>query len=396
MPRTTSFVGRQPIFDRDRKVAAYELLFRSSEENRAIIAQPELACATTLLGALVDIGLDALIGGARGFVNVSEGMLFGPQLDGLPKDRITLEILEDVRPTPEVLARVKALSERGFQIALDDYIGSPEHAPLIELADIVKVDVLSLGARGAAETARRMPGKRLLAEKVETQADYDVLRDAGYDLFQGYFFCRPTVVKAGKLSSGRLTALRLVRLLQDPSADLRALEELIRSDVALSYRLFRYANSAFTQRARPISSVRDAISSLGIDAVRSLVSLLALSGDNGATVELLIHSVIRARMCELVAEGTDVQPGEAFTAGLFSMLDTLMGVEMRALVEQLGVTGELAQALVHGAGASGKILRDVETYQNAVVKGTPTDRALSPVYLQAMRWAQTMVPALEG
>lgn len=400
MPSNTSFVGCQPIFNRERGVVAYELLFRDSEQNRANVFNPEKASASTLLSAMVDVGLDELIGSARGYINVSEGILFGPHLEGLPRDRITLEILEDVRPTPRVLQRVGELAAMGFEIALDDYVGAPEHAPMLDLADVVKVDVLAMGVDRAVEAVPKLqrPGVRLLAEKVETEEAYEKLRAAGYALFQGYFFCRPKVVKSERLASGRVTTLKLVALLQDPRTDLREVEELVRADVGLSYRLFRYANSAMTRRARPVTSARDAIASLGLSAVRSLVGLLALSGENGkSSGEIMLTCITRARMCELLAESRGVAPGTAFTVGLFSMLDVMMGMPLEGIVHQLGLTGDVRSALIERSGEAGDVLAQVEKYQQAMLQGNDAPaEALSPLYLDALRWSHGTLRSLSA
>lgn len=397
MSQTTSFVGSQPIFDAQRRVVAYELLFRNSEQNRADFSDPDKACADTLLSAVTDIGLDNLVGNARGFVNLSEGVLFGPLLEGLPRDRITLEILEDVPATPQVIERLKALRAMGFQIALDDFVIHDGTRPLVELADIIKVDVLALGAERAAQAAMELkrPQVQLLAEKVETQEIYDAMKAAGYSLFQGYFFCKPKVLKTHKLSPGRANTLRLLAMLNDSHADLRKIEDVIRADVALSYRVMRAANSSHTFRSRPVDSVRSAITLLGITTVRTLASLLALSDAGESSTELLLLSMIRARMCELMAEEVHYPPNVAFTVGLFSLLDVMMSVPMATIVQQLPAMPDVTQALLDRQGVPGAFLREIEEYERGLAGGVhDPSPALSPVRLDALRWAHTALRTL--
>jgi EAL and modified HD-GYP domain-containing signal transduction protein len=397
LSQTTSFVGSQPIFDAQRRVVAYELLFRNSELNRAEISDPDKACADTLLSAVTDIGLDNLVGNARGFVNLSEGVLFGPLLEGLPRDRITLEILEDVPATPRVIERLRALRAMGFQIALDDFVINEQTEPLVELADIIKVDVLALGAEGAAQAAKilKRPKIQLLAEKVETQDIYDAMKAAGYSLFQGYFFCKPKVLKTHKLSPGRANTLRLLAMLNDPNTDLRKVEDVIRADVALSYRVMRAANSSHTFRSRPVDSVRSAITLLGITTVRTLASLLALSDGGESSTELLLLSMIRARMCELMAEKHRYPGSIAFTVGLFSLLDVMMSVPMETIVQQLPAMQDVTSALLKREGTPGGFLREIEEYERRLFEGAhDPSPELSPVRLDALRWAHAALRTL--
>jgi EAL and modified HD-GYP domain-containing signal transduction protein len=397
LSQTTSFVGSQPIFDAQRRVVAYELLFRNSELNRAEISDPDKACADTLLSAVTDIGLDNLVGDARGFVNLTEGVLFGPLLEGLPRDRITLEILEDVPATPRVIERLRALRAMGFQIALDDFVINEQTQPLVELADIIKVDVLALGAEGAAQAAKLLqrPKIQLLAEKVETQDIFDAMKAAGYSLFQGYFFCKPKVLKTHKLSPGRANTMRLLAMLNDPDADLRKVEDVIRADVALSYRVMRAANSSHTFRARPVDSVRSAITLLGIATVRTLASLLALSDAGESSTELLLVSMIRARMCELMAGRAHYPSSVAFTVGLFSLLDVMMCVPMETIVQQLPAMPDVTRALLDRAGVPGGFLSEIEAYERGLAAGVEDPSPeLSPVRLEALRWAHAALRTL--
>lgn len=391
-----SFVGRQPIFDRKRRVAAYELLFRNSEKNFAVIEDPDRACADTLLGSVADIGLDALIGAARGYVNVSEGVLLGPHLEGLPKERITLEILETVRPTPEVLARIEALSRLGFEIALDDFVVNEESAPFLDLADVVKLDVLALPPDEVARQVERLSnrGLRLLAEKVETEAVFQQMVSLGFSLFQGYFFCKPTIVQGAKLSPSRARTLGLLSMLQDPKKDLREIGAVVRGDPALTYRLLRYVNSSLFQRPRPVNTVEGVVSLLGLDALRSLVSLLALSTNNEAASEVLHIAATRARMCELLAKKRGASADLAFTTGLLSLLDVLLGTTMEDALSQLPMLGDVGPALLERGGPLGKILSDVEAYERAIENKEPISAEMIDLHFESIRWTQVSMTAV--
>jgi EAL and modified HD-GYP domain-containing signal transduction protein len=391
-----SFVGRQPIFDRKRRVAAYELLFRNSEKNFAEIEDPDRACADTLLGSVADIGLDALIGAARGYVNVSEGVLLGPHLEGLPKERITLEILETVRPTPEVLGRIEALSRLGFEIALDDFVVSEQSAPFLDLADVVKLDVLALPTDEVERQVERLSnrGLRLIAEKVETEAVFQKMVSLGFSLFQGYFFCRPTIVQGAKLSPSRARTLGLLSMLQDPKTDLRKIGAVVRGDPALTYRLLRYVNSSLFQRPRPVNTVEGVVSLLGLDALRSLVSLLVLSTNSEAATEVLHIAAKRARMCELLAEKRGAAADLAFTTGLLSLLDVLLGTTMEDALSQLPLLGDVGPALLERGGPLGQILADVEAYERAIEDKEPISAEMIDLHFESLRWTQASITAV--
>ena len=395
------FVGRQPIYDRDLNVVAYELLFRSGTENRAGPLDGDQATSQVILNAFVEIGLDRVVGACPAYVNLTRNLLLDDESLPLPPERAVLEVLEDVPVDAALLQALGRLRARGYTIALDDFVLDPGREALLEHARIVKLDLQRLTAPelDAHITALRPYDLTLLAEKVETHAELEQCRALGFEYFQGYFFSRPKIVTGQRIPANRLTILQLLAELQNPHIEVEELEQLIRRDVALSYRLLRYINSAFFALPREVDSIRQAVIYLGLKAIRTWATLIALSGIDDKPHELMTTAMVRAKMCELLAEARKLPVREScFTAGLFSALDALMDMPMESVVESLPLSAEITGALLGREGTIGRTLTQVLDYEQA--RWQHMDRAdlsaaqLTDIYLQAVEWAQEVTRAL--
>jgi EAL and modified HD-GYP domain-containing signal transduction protein len=321
----------------------------------------------------------------------------------LPKSSgsLVLEILEDIEPTPALVEAVRGLREQGYIIALDDFVYSPHLQPLVDLANIIKIDITQMDEQGLADHVQRLKNDKrlLLAEKVETHGEFEYCQYLGFDLYQGYFFCRPNIVKGRQLPTNRLALMQLLSELQREDADLGKLEKLISQDVTLSYRLLRLINSAAFALTTQVESISRALMLLGLDAVRNWASLLALSNIDDKPVELVRSSAVRARMAELVGAVVDsgVEPGTYFTAGLFSNLDALVDKSMEAVLEELPLSESVSTALLTGRGSVGIVLQVVLAYEQAeweelekLNTGIPLS-TLRQHYLEAIAWADSLV-----
>ncbi len=393
-----AFVGRQPIFDRDLEVIGAELLYRDSAANSARIEDAVAASRSTIVTAFTEIGIDALVGGGVAYVNFPEDLLLSPDAEALPPSKVVVEILEHVPATPEVLAAVQRLKDAGYTIALDDYIYEESRAALIPLADIIKIEVGDKDAMRSTLKALSPYDVTLLAEKVEDQADMRLCMELGFDLFQGYFLCRPEVVTGEKLPANRMSTLRLLSKLSDPTVDFGTLVELVCADVALSYRLLRYLNSAHFSLRQPLTDVRQALGLLGYNKLRAWVALVALSSVEDKPAELIRIGVVRARMCELLADDIGIDGPTAFTVGLFSILDALFDREMTELVGPLPLDEVLKAALVDRAGPLGQLITHAEQYEagrwNSLMESQFSTDTLVEAYLNANRWAVESLAAL--
>jgi c-di-GMP phosphodiesterase len=390
------FVGRQPIYTQQLDVFAYELLFRRGEMPHAGVTDGNQATAQVLVNTFLELGLDTLVGAKRAFVNLTRDFLLQDYSLVFPPDRVVLEVLEDIA-VDDVLAALRNLSVQGYTIALDDFFYQEHLRPLVELADIIKIDVLASGRTTVAEQVEllRQYDVPLLAEKVETQEDFTYYKTLGFEYFQGYFFCRPDVVKGQRSPTNRLVILELLAKLQRPGTTFRELEALISRDVSLSYKVLRAANAAIYTQARKVESIHQALRLVGLTAMTNIVSLFLLANIDDKPHELLVTAMVRAKMCEQLARL--MQQGNSatfFIVGLLSVLDAFMDRPMPDILPALPLADEIVAALLAHEGMLGATLHCVLAYEQGDWEavhnlGCPRD-LLVKTYLEALMWATEM------
>ena len=392
-------VGRQPIFDGKLDVYGYELLFRSPG---GAALDADVMTADVLVRAGLDIGLENLVGSRMAFVNAPRAFLVGAQDVPLPPEQTVIEVLEDVAHDEEVLDGCRRLARAGYALALDDYVYQEGDEPLLELADIVKLDLLALPPdRLAEEAARCRPfDVKLVAEKVETAEQMAACQELGFHLFQGYLLSRPEVVERRGLDPNRLTCLQLIDKLCDPDMSAGEVERIVEQDAGLSYRFLRAAGSgAGRGLRRPVSSIREGVVLLGQRRLRSWVILMLLADAHGGSTEQLNIAMTRARMTELLAAvGAPKLRDSAFTVGLVSALDLLLGAPLHEIVEQLAVTDEIASALLDHTGPLGSILSDVLMWELGDADGLQSGldpTVIEKSYLDALAWGTEVCSVLE-
>jgi EAL and modified HD-GYP domain-containing signal transduction protein len=388
------FVGRQPIYDRQLDVYAYELLFRSGESNHARVTDGDRATSQVILNTFMEFGLETIVGSKLAFINLTRGFILQDYSPVFPAGRVVLEVLEDIPVDAELIEAVSRLSLQGYLIALDDFIYHERLQPLVEVADIIKVDVLALDAAALREHAAtlRQYKVKLLAEKVETQDHFKHCRDLGFDYFQGYFLCKPEVIRGQRVPGNRFVTLQLLAKLQEPETTFGELEHIISRDVSLSYKLMRVVNSAFHALPQKIDSLRQALLRLGTRHITTWVSLILLSEFDEKPHELMVTAMVRAKMCELLARAVGHSSQEMFfTVGLFSALDALMDSSMEEVLKSVPLSDEITAALLSNAGMLGDVLRCVLAYErgdwDAVHCFGLDGTTITDAYLQAITWA---------
>lgn len=389
------FIGRQPIYDRKLGVYAYELLFRSEQSNAADITDGDKATSDVIVNAFLEIGLDNIVNKRKAFINLTRSFFVNHQTISLPKDRVVLELLEDIEADDEVIEGVMRLSEQGYTIALDDFIYHESLKPLVKLANLIKIDIMSLDRneiRDHVQALRKHPVK-LVAEKVETQQDFDYCKDLGFDYFQGYFFAQPKVIRSRRLPNNRIAILKLLRRLQDPDITPDQLEGLVAQDVAFSYRILRYVNSAAYSLSRKIESIQQAVVIIGLQTIKSWTTLLAMSQVDNKPTELVVTAMVRGKMAEELARAEKYEgPDAFFTIGLFSALDALMDNTMEEILTQLPLAEHISNALLHHQGVHGEILSCVLAYERGeweqVKSSTLSMSRIRDCYLSAVHWAE--------
>ena len=366
------FLGRQPILGREQKLFAYELFFRDgliATGNRAEILDPTHATATVIANAFAELSTNDVLGPYRGFINVDRDILFSDLIEALPQQLIALEILESVKPTPEVLARCQQLHDLGFMLAADDVIEVNELSrPLLALADIIKVDIQNMEAgrlRAVVEQLKPF-GKKLLAEKVETAEQLSLCQSLDFDLFQGYFFAKPTLIVGKKLNPSQLVLIRLLGLVFE-DADTSAIEAAFKTEPGLTVNMLRLTNSVACGLSINVTSLRHAITILGRRQLQRWLQLLIFTTPKGGTQgvnPLLQLAATRGRVMELIAERVVPRNREfadhSFMVGIMSLMPALLGMQMADILDQLPVAQRVKQALLDYAGQHGLMLRLVE------------------------------------
>jgi len=386
------YIGRQAIYDKQLNVFAYGLLSHSNtEHNEAFVDEHNV---NVMLNTLNEIGLQQLVGNHPAFIKLSYDFLIAKNKIPDLHTQLDLEILENVEVTDELVSSVKKLSDDGYMIALDDFIYHEKMLPLVKIADIIKIDILQLNEQSLCEHVKKLRqyDVKLLAKKVETQEDYERCKELGFDYFQGYFFCKPKIVEGQRAPANRLTIINLLAQLQDPNVQIAKLEELISQDLALSYQLLKYIDSAAFALQREVDSIHHAIVMLGLNTIRSLANLMLMSKIDDKPHELLAIAIIRARLCEELGANLDKSIKDIyFTAGLLSVIDALMDSSMENVVAQLPLSVELKDALLEQKGKVGEALKcciAIERADWSNVKFLDQEQAtIQKAYFNAVIWS---------
>jgi EAL and modified HD-GYP domain-containing signal transduction protein len=351
-PQSLRFVARQPIFDRQRRLFGYELLFRDSWENRFGAGQDaDAACRSTLDSSLL-MGLDLLCDNGVGFFNCTRETLMKDYMTLLPRERVVVELLETITPDPEVMEACARLKTAGYRLALDDFLAHDPRRVMVPLADMLKVDWAATTPEQCRDLMKEYarPDMMFLAEKIETLADQKIAMDLGFHYFQGYFFQKPVILHRREIPPMQLHALALLREVSKSVVDLNEVEKQIKADASLVYRLLRYLNSSAFFFTSEIRSVRHALMVLGEKQIRKWVALVVtLHAGAAASTELIRTALTRARFCESLAPKVASGSEDLFFLGLMSLLDVILEVPMTDLLERVPISQEIKAALLGDA-----------------------------------------------
>ena len=377
------FLARQPILNRDQRLVAYELLFRSTAENQAMITGDAVAATATVIAHASDLGMEQVVGLQLAFINVDAVALMSVFIGFLPHHRVVLEILETVRPTPALLARISELRQAGFRFALDDVVlDTPDVQQLLPLVDVIKVDIAQLTPDELPRLAQvlAVSRKKLLAEKVETMAQFEQCLALGFDFFQGYYFARPVILSGKRMSASELAILHLLELIQS-NADNRELERCIKHDAMIGLNLLRLVNTPAVSAGVRVDTLGQALLLLGRRQLqRWLQILLYVRPGTSAqfTSPLLQLATTRGKLLELMTE--KLRPGQhqyadiGFTVGIMSLMDTLFSMQMSEVVSSVRVNSKVSDALLFRHGELGNMLALVEQVEQA--DGGPATAAM--------------------
>ena len=397
------FIGRQPIVDAQQKIVGYELLFRSNaEDNDAQIEDDFSAGAQVLINTLSNMGTEWLMGDKLAFINVTETMLNHEFMELLPAKRIVLEIKGEIAPTPELLERLQALQELGFQFALHSAQINGDIEPLIKLASYVKVDLLKAPLDRLGDIAAKMKqySLKIIAEKVETFTAYKRCKECKFDFFQGYYFAHPEILTAKVINPAQAMVLEILNKVRN-NADIAEIEKGFKRDVALSFKLLRYINSVGFGLSCEIQSIRHALSILGYQQLYRWLTLLIVTSNEGATPPALMKTAItRGRLTELL--GQDMvdrnERDNLFIVGIFSLLDAMLEMPMDKVLDKLTLPENISDALLTRDGIYGPLLALAEACESADIariNELANSLAIEPTkvneaHLNALAWVEEL------
>jgi len=395
------FVARQPIFDRWLDVAAYELFFRYEGKDFYDHLNGDQASSRVITDSFFIIGMKKLTGGKRAFINFTKNLLLDEVATILPRESIAVEVLETVELDEEIVAACDKLKQLGYLLVLDDFALKMKFNPLIEMADIIKVDFLETDVEERRSLVKWFGTKKLkfLAEKVETREAFDQALEMGYTYFQGYFFSKPVILSGKDVPGYKVNYIRIMHEINKPDPDIDQIENIFKGDVSFSYKLLRCINSAAFGLRTKVTSIKHALILMGHRELRKWVSLIVLLGlGEDKPQELITISIIRAKFCELLAPGVGLKDrvSDLFLMGLFSMIDAFVSRPMAELLEELPISDDIKDALLGKGGPLEKMYELVLSYEKGDWKKFSLlaadlnldEESVPAIYFESLEWSR--------
>ncbi|KAJ52029.1 EAL and modified HD-GYP domain-containing signal transduction protein [Clostridium tetanomorphum] len=393
------FIARQPIFNKDKSVIFYELLYRSNLNNFCEEIDGNKATYKVIADSFYLIGIHNITAGKRALINFTEDLLKEEIGTILPKELVAIEILETVKPTKEILQCLKRLKNKGYVIALDDFVFHKKYQEFIELTDIIKIDFRTTLGKERKEVIKKISRKdiKFLAEKIECEEEFKEAVSYGYTYFQGYFFCKPSVLKARDIPANKLAHIKIMEKINLNELDFDDLGELIKRDVSLSYKLLRAVNNSYMGLKGKISSIEQAMGLFGIKELYKWINVVLISNiAKDKPDELIKISIIRAKFCEEISKRIKANVCEfnAYITGLLSMIDVILDMPMEKALENLAVPSEVKYALLGNKNYLSDILCLVLSYENGEWKSVSKKAKelkilewdIGECYLKAIKW----------
>ncbi|WP_339214068.1 EAL domain-containing protein [Solibacillus sp. FSL W8-0372] len=352
------FIGRQPIFNKYEEIIAYELLYRNNYVNQFPNIDSDTATIELLINSFLSIGIKEVANGKPAFINFTENLIMQDSVDFLESEQVVIEILEDVSITPELIQQLKQLKSAGYKLALDDFVIDEKvlvYDELFPQIDYIKIDFLHTSENERIVTERliksKFPHIKLLAEKVETREQFEIAKQSGYSLFQGYFFEKPQILTANDIPANIFQYFQIISLLRDDETNIDLLAENIEREISLSYRLLKLINGSSKRTKKKVRSIKQAILMLGLLELRQWVYLLAMresniNSNNDVFKELMYTSLFRAKACEISARlNYKKNYSEYFLVGLFSLIDSLLKRPLNIIVTQLPLSEDILETI---------------------------------------------------
>ncbi|MBX2810123.1 MAG: EAL domain-containing protein [Cellvibrionaceae bacterium] len=402
MTESSNLIARQPICNKSLKVIGFEILYRmQGDHNNAAIDNPDAATIDVILALFNDLAIEDVVGDKKAFINFTSNLLI-KGLPDIPPKQLVIELLEDQKITPSLLKSLARFRKQGYKIALDDFCLNKETISLIDYANIIKLDVMTHTPESWSEyiPLLKEKGVALLAEKVETYEVYERCCALGFQYFQGYFFSKPKIIAGKRMNNNEMTIINLLNEVNRSSVDFEKTTQLISQDVNLSYNLLRTINSGLFALQTQVTSIKHAITLLGLSSLKNWINLLSLSSLNNKPEILTDLVMLRARMCELIGQKITGhnKADDFFTVGLLSLIDAFFDMPMQTLLDKLSLSKNIKSALLHRQGDIGLALESAINYQTGDWKQPGkvqliqdkriTEQELTNIYLDSIHWVE--------
>lgn len=365
-----AYIGRQPIMDEKQQIIGYELFFRHSADAQSAVFEDEFkAYSSVLMNTIGGVDIQWLLGEKLAFINVNEAMLKSEFIELMPPQRTVLEVLRTINPTAEIVARCQSLREQGYKIALDNPQLSAESSPLLACADYIKIDIQSLTTAELQKAFYQLhtPSVKMIAEKVETDQQFDDCKHIGFRIFQGFHFARPETFTAKVINASFDSVLNILNTVSQ-DAEIDVIEAGFKKDTALSFKLLRYINSVGFGLSFEIQSINHALTILGRKQLyRWLTLLMVTAGENSTPPALMKTSITRGRLTELLGETyfEKHDRDNLFIVGVFSLLDAILKMPMDKVLEKIQLPEAVNEALLTREGIYGPFLQLTEACEDA-------------------------------
>ncbi len=400
-------VGRQAILDKNGHTFGYELLYRESidKNNSASKINGNEATNRVIINTFMNLGIDKIAKRGRVFINFTRDLIIEKIYKALPRDKIVVEILEDVMAEPEVVKSIKNAKNEGYTVALDDFVFLEHLKEFVKLADIIKVDFRELSQeeiKKQVELYKRY-NLRLLAEKVEDEEEFEFAKQLGFSYFQGYFFQKPTIEAKSSIAPVQTSILKAISIVNNPKSDVEDLLELLSGDVYLHTKILAFVNSPFFGLKNKVNDVKKAVNILGFSRVKEWINIMYISKlAEEKPEELIILSSIRAKFASFLAENFSADENDAYLLGMFSLMDSILNLPMEIVLKEFDYLSEDLKAALTGKDNNYKKLLDfIKMFEAGdfdkayeIVKDTSLDiEKVNDYYFKSINFADNIYSA---
>lgn len=393
-------IGRQQILDSNLAIFGYELLFRGQDFDLKQCSGASQATNQVITDSILELGLNEIVGQQKAFINFTAQNILEKTPLNLPKDRIVIEVLENVTIDLRIINNLREFHQQGYMIALDDFILTDEWLPLLEFVDLIKLDIMELGSKATQDTIDmlRPYNIALLAEKVETREQFESLRDLGCIYFQGFFFSKPQIIKGRRIGINQAAAIKLLSIINNPDVQFNEISKVISQDPGMSFKLLHYINSAFFSVPNKIESIQHAITCLGLAEIKRWSNILTLSSLTEKSAAILQNSLVRAKFCEQLAEQSGQETELFFLVGLLSCLDSMLNLPIQEALAQLSLSPDVTEAILQESGPAGEALQcaiNYEHWKTEKLHYKDLDlQTIGGIYMQSIAWTKDVMGSM--